>query len=120
MKKTNPKKTMARAETVLNALEQLAPNAVFGGKKLSDCLAQVNLSRNKRDILNDIDQQKIQAINDRDATDEETMAMIDLIINGVVGDPNYGPDSALYEAMGFVRKSARKSGLTRKKKVVTP
>ena len=35
---------------------------------------------------------------------------------GVAGDPAYGNDSPLYGAMGFVRKSEKKSGLTRKKK----
>lgn len=38
----------------------------------------------------------------------------------VAGDPNYGNDSPLYGAMGFVRKSEKKSGLTRKKKPTTP
>jgi hypothetical protein len=32
------------------------------------------------------------------------------------GDPADGNDSPLYGAMGFVRKSEKKSGLTRKKK----
>ena len=35
---------------------------------------------------------------------------------GVAGDPAYGNDSPLYGAMGFVRKSEKKSGLTRKTK----
>ncbi len=35
---------------------------------------------------------------------------------GVAGNANYGDDSPLYGAMGFVRKSERKSGLTKKKK----
>ena len=35
---------------------------------------------------------------------------------GVAGDPAYGNDSPLYGAIGFVRKSEKKSGLTRKKK----
>ncbi len=39
--------------------------------------------------------------------------------NGVKGDVNFGDDSALYGAMGFVRKSERKSGLTRKKRPVS-
>ena len=39
---------------------------------------------------------------------------------GVAGDPAYGNDSPLYGAMGFVRKSEKKSGLTRKKKNGTP
>jgi hypothetical protein len=33
-----------------------------------------------------------------------------------VGDPNYGDDSNLYEAMGYIRKSERASGLTKKAK----
>lgn len=36
--------------------------------------------------------------------------------NGVRGDKNYGDDSPLYDARGFVRKSERASGLTRKTK----
>jgi len=39
---------------------------------------------------------------------------------GVAGNPDYGNDSPLYGAMGFVRKSERASGLTRKKKDPTP
>ncbi len=35
---------------------------------------------------------------------------------GVAGNADYGNDSPLYGAMGFVRKSEKKSGLTRKKK----
>ena len=35
---------------------------------------------------------------------------------GVAGNPDFGNDSPLYGAMGFVRKSERKSGLTKKKK----
>lgn len=36
------------------------------------------------------------------------------VAQGVVGSPDYGDDSPLYGAMGFVRKSVRASGLTRK------
>jgi len=38
------------------------------------------------------------------------------VVNGVLADPTEGPDSSLYEAMGYTRKSERKSGLTRGKK----
>lgn len=37
-----------------------------------------------------------------------------MAVKGVVADPNFGDNSALYEAMGYIRKSDRKSGLTRK------
>ena len=35
------------------------------------------------------------------------------VVLGVRADPETGEDSALYEAMGYVRKSARRSGLKR-------
>jgi len=37
------------------------------------------------------------------------------IREGVEGHEDFGPDHAMIEAMGFVRASDRKSGLTRKK-----
>jgi hypothetical protein len=43
-----------------------------------------------------------------------------LIVSEVLADPTEGPDSALYEAMGYRRRSERKSGLTRKRKPPTP
>jgi hypothetical protein len=36
------------------------------------------------------------------------------VVNAVKGDPKFGDDSDLYDAMGYVRKSARQSGLSRK------
>jgi len=54
-----------------------------------------------------------QAINDRDSADATFLAKAQLVVNGVLADPTEGPDSSLYEAMGYTRKSERKSGLHR-------
>jgi hypothetical protein len=43
-----------------------------------------------------------------------------LVINGMIGNPAYGPESDLSGAMGYVRKSQRKSGLTQKSNVPPP
>jgi hypothetical protein len=59
------------------------------------------------------------ALDNRDAADTVTSAMNQMVVNGVKGDPNYGDDSDLYDAMGYVRKSAKKSGLTKKSKTAT-
>ena len=45
-----------------------------------------------------------------------TVVTNDKVIKAVVADENYGDDSALYESMGYVRKSVRASGLSRKGK----
>ncbi len=43
-----------------------------------------------------------------------SLEKLKLVVNGVIGNPKYGPNSDLYEAMGYVRESEHKSGLTRK------
>jgi hypothetical protein len=57
---------------------------------------------------------------DRDAKVATLQAKIARVINGVVGYHNYGPDSDLYGAMGYVRKFQRKSGPTQKSNVPPP
>jgi hypothetical protein len=55
----------------------------------------------------------------RDVHDNKYVAAFDKrskVGLGVAGDPACGNDSPLYGAMGFARKSEKKSGLTRKKK----
>ena len=42
------------------------------------------------------------------------------VVAGVIGDPAFGPNSSVYELMGYTRKSERKSGLTRKKESPQP
>jgi hypothetical protein len=64
-----------------------------------------------------------QLENKRVTRDEKVAALAAktaLVINGVIGNPAYGPDSDLYGAMGYVRKSQRQSGLTQKSNVPTP
>ena len=68
--------------------------------------------------LGKLDAQTTSAHDARDAADVVTTQVNQLVVNAVKGDPAHGEDSDLYEAMGYVRKSARKSGLTRKKAAV--
>ena len=68
-----------------------------------------------RQRLNDLEDQLKQSITDRDNADNAFLVKARQVVNGVLADPTEGPDSALYEAMGYTRKSERKSGLTRKR-----
>jgi hypothetical protein len=61
-----------------------------------------------------MEKQVAQLIRDRDAADTITDKTNQSVIKGIVGDVNYGDDSDLYGACGYVRKSERASGLTRK------
>lgn len=52
----------------------------------------------------------------RDAADAAFSSKAQLVVAGVLADPTEGPDSALYEALGYTRKSERRSGVTRRKR----
>jgi len=54
-------------------------------------------------------------INQRNDADKVSLDKRNLVINAVKGDLNFGEDSPLCESIGYVGKSERRSGLTRKK-----
>lgn len=100
---------------MVNAWETLAPAKTFGGMTLAQFQAAVQPSRAAREQIEDLEDQLRQAQANRDRADEDFLAKAQLVVAGVLADPTEGPDSALYEAMGYKRKSERKSGLTRKR-----
>jgi hypothetical protein len=99
---------------MLNAWRTLAPDQTFGGMTLTQFEAATAPSRAARQRIEDLNDQLTQAITERDAADEFFAVKAQLVVNGVLADPNFGPDSALYEALGYTRRSERKSGLTRR------
>jgi hypothetical protein len=57
------------------------------------------------------------AKNQRDVADAAGVLIARAVVNAVKGDLTEGEDGELYEAMGYVRKSERKSGLHRSSKI---
>ena len=103
-------------ERMLNAWRTLAPDKTFGGMTLAQYEALVTRSRTARQHIEDLDDQRAQAVTERDAADDAVTDKSKLVVAGVLADPDFGPDSALYEAFGYTRESEYKSGLTRKGK----
>jgi hypothetical protein len=110
-----PKENETKYNRFLTALKTLAPTKTFGGVTLDEFEAQVEKSNLPRKNLERIHDEEMNEETARDSNDVVTIRMCERIKNGVIADPEFGDDSALYEALGFVRKSDRKSGLTRKK-----
>ena len=111
----SPKATEVKIERMLNAWRTLAPDKTFGGMTITQFEAFAAPSRDARQRIEDLGNQRAQASADREHADEAFNAMSQLVVAGVLADPTEGPDSALYEAFGYTRKSERKSGLTRKR-----
>ena len=112
----SPKKNEETIQRALNALRSLAPDKKFNNKSLADLETQAAKSMATRQRLIEIKNEEAEQIALREAEDAKTLKMIEQIVAGIIGDDDYGDDSALYELFGFVRKSQRKSGLTRAKK----
>ena len=117
---SSPKQFGDDLQTLIDAWTDLAPDKSFGGMTLAQFKTKVKPSFDKRGAITTLENQMTQALDDRDDADGESAAAQQLVVKGVVGDPAYGDDCDLYEAMGYTRKSERKSGLTRKKNTPPP
>ena len=110
-----PKKSEEKMTQVLNGWKTIAADKSFGGMTLAQFQTQVNKSLAPRQRLVELSDETIEQLTLRDTEDLVTLGKVELIVAGVIADPEFGSDSALYEAMGYVRKSERKSGLTRRR-----
>lgn len=113
---TSPKTIEEKIKRMMNAWRTLAPDKTFGGMTLAQFEAVAAPSLDARLRIADLDNQRVQASAERDSADETFNAKAQLVVAGVLADLTEGPDSALYEAFGYTRKSDRKSGLHRSNK----
>jgi hypothetical protein len=99
---------------VLDAWERLAPAKSFGGMTLAEFKTATAPSLTIRQEIEETDAHLKSLHTERDHADDVTNAKVQLVVNGVLADPEEGADSALYEAFGYIRASDRQSGLTHK------
>jgi len=116
----NPSTIVARLGNVRTAWERLASEKSFGGMTLTQFNEIAKASVDTRTQIAGLEKQMTALHNQRDDADVVTNDTLQKVVKGVMGDPDFGEDSALYEAMGYVRKSERKSGLSRRKEVSAP
>jgi hypothetical protein len=115
-----PKSIEEKLNRILKAWKDLAPNETFGGMTVVQFEALIAPSMTSRANLLENDNRRTQLMNERDNNDEVSLGKSELVTNGVIGNPAFGPNSSLIEAMGYTRKSERGSGLTRKAGGGTP
>jgi len=109
-------KNLQKLELTEDSWETNAPNDTFYGFTLAQYKAEVQLSRDARELVASLTQQlKAAKIKCKD-TDKKNLRIETNVAKAIAGDENYGDDSALYEGTGRVRKSERKTGLKRLRK----
>ena len=112
----SPKDALAKIDQVTNAWQTLRPAKSFAGLTLDQFKAKMQPSLDARATIAALENQMIAAQDQRDAADDAALATILQVVSGVKADATEGDNSELYEAMGYVRKSERASGLSRVKK----
>ncbi len=112
----SPGENEKKVNAILTAWEAHAKDVKFAGLTLAQFKAKVQLSLDTRDDIKVKEQELEDLADNRDDADKVSMPLCDQVVKSVVGDVNFGDDSTLYAAMGYKRKSERKTGLTRKKK----
>ncbi|HEY1771504.1 MAG TPA: hypothetical protein VGG02_14730 [Chthoniobacterales bacterium] len=116
----NPEAFKNKLDKVVEAWDDKAATTSFGGMTLTQFKFNVQPSYDARNKIADGEQMVEDGTNEREDADAISNPNLLLVVNGVKGDPAFGENSDLYEEMGYVRKSERKTGLTRKKKTPPP
>ena len=111
----NPKDTIERLSKVVSAWETLRPAKSFGGLTLAQFKQAIAPCTTARAAIDQLEARQTEAIDQREKADLAAFSTLQLIVNGVRADAAEGENGELYEAMGYVRKSERASGLTRRK-----
>jgi hypothetical protein len=109
-----PKETEVRIGKVNAAWKKLAPAASFAKMTYPQFSAKIKTSLDARDLVKDLEMQLADALNQRNDADRANMPVVKQVVKSVSGDVDYGSNSSLWEEMGFVRDSEKKTGLTRK------
>ena len=95
------------------AWNDLASTESFAGMTLAEFEARVAPVQANADRIQSLAGQMAAAQTERRQVDQDAREVLELVINAVRGNPNHGPDSQFYRALGYVPKSERRSGLSR-------
>lgn len=109
----NPTGKEAKINALLDGWEEHATGASFSELTLAQFKAKVQPSLDARDTIRQLELQLAAARVTRDNADVASTETVLSVVNSVKGSQTHGEDSALYASFGYVRKSDRRSGLTR-------
>lgn len=110
------KSSYEKTQTVRSGWKDLRPNKSFAGLTLDQYTQAIMPSETARATIARLENELTAAQNQRDDADAAGLTLALRVVNAVKADAEEGEDGELYEAMGYVRKSERRTGLSRKSK----
>jgi hypothetical protein len=111
----NPRNVLEKIVTVTAAWTNLRPGKSFSGRSLEQFKAKMQASHDVRAVIANLEAQLEAAYTRLTTVDRASMDEIRVVVHGVRADNEEGDDGELYSAMGYVRRSQRSSGLTRRR-----
>ena len=105
-----------RRKRIIDAWRTLAPTATLNGKTLDQWIESTNGAEEVRQRFDEIQATILAMRQERLQADAIVRDEIAALVDSLKGNPEYGANSPLYGAFGYVPRDARKSGLTRKGK----
>jgi hypothetical protein len=113
MKKTDNQLTRRRKQ-IIDAWRAIAPDAVLNGKTLEQWIEATKAPGEVRQRMDEA-KSEIEAMRQKIRLEESGVRVkIADLLDALKGAPEFGANSPLYRAFGYVPRNARKSGLTRK------
>ncbi len=109
-----------RRDLFASVWRQLAATESFAGMTLAQFIAVTEDAMTVRKNLVDVKALLSSLVGERKTADAALRETLSLVINAVRGNPQFGQNSALYRAMGFVPTGERATGKTNRKAPTTP
>ena len=95
---------------------RMCPHKRFCGLTLDELRTFIRPALKAREEIEELENRVRAALAKRHDADTAARSAMRRMVLGVLADPEEGEDGVLYEALGYVPKHKRRSGLTRKKK----
>ena len=112
----SPKEIEDLMDNTIALWEAHSSDKTYGGVTLDEMKEAAAQAKKPRRRLEKIAAERRAEIGKRKSCDKIFLKKRAMLIAGIIADPEEGEDSVFYGSFGYVRKSKRKSGLTRKKK----
>jgi hypothetical protein len=109
----SPKDAEQKMTQVLTAWRTHAPDKTFAGLTLAQFEAKIAPAQQHRTRIKELNEELDEETILRDQSDDAVAVVIKQVVAGVLADPEHGPNSPIYQSMGYTREDDRKSGLHR-------
>ena len=111
--KNHSKRFYNKLSTVLSGWEKFAPESRFGELSLEQFKEAVASSVHSREQMADCRLRLKGLIALRGSADVVNLAVVQRVVAGVLAHPEYGRNSGMYRALGYIPHNERASGLKR-------